>query len=352
MKRLGLVLVGLLMAMGLWFALDGPRLGHQPSTPITVSEPSTATSDEKRTDQPPHSSSDRPAAVPTSVPTPPASPSLAVSSAPSSVTAPRAVVELAPAPAGKPRPPTSLAQFWSWPEDQVERIVTGMKSQPDWPLEQRQFLRLALRDPSLSPVARNNIAGGLMRQEPQILDLHRDFLAMHQIPDEDPVWRDYCLQFLAQCADRVEGPERDTIVAALVAAVDVEAGSLAGTAVVHLTRLSETGLATLDQAFDQRVTRLASNPAQNEANRSTALAVLGQRGYAPALATARDLLNSKEAPGIKRAAIGVVSLLGTREDLTLLEGLCTDADPSVALVATQASKAMKQRLSQETPGTN
>jgi hypothetical protein len=352
MKRLGLVLVGLLLAVGLWFAMDGPRLGRQPSTPASVLEQSNANDGEKRSNQPPHSLPDGYSAAPTSATTPPASESLAISSAPSSVPAPRAAIELPPAPAGKPRPPASLAQFWSWPEDQVERIVTGMQSQPDWPTEQRQFLRLALRDSFLSPVARNNIAAGLMRQEPQIPDLHRDFLTMHQIADENPVWRDYCLQFLAQCVDRVEGPERDAIVAALVAAVDIEMGSLAGTAVVHLARLSETGMVTLDEAFDQRVTRLAGNPAQNEANRSTALAVLGQRGYAPALDTARNLLVYKEVPGITRAAIGVVSLLGTRDDLQLLEGLRSDTDPSVALVATQASKAMNQRLAHSAPPEN
>lgn len=346
MRRILMAAVGLLLALGLWLALAESEKMQRHATPSAAGEPQAVSTSGKNRPVDVGEQTMTGAAAPVSSPT---TPRLAVSTAPTSVTGPRPTIELPPTPPGKPTPPASMGSFWSWPEDQVERIVTGMQSQPDWPAEQRQFLRLALRDSSLSPVARNNIAAGLMRQEPQIPDLHRDFLAMHQNVDEEPVWRDYCLQFLAQCADRVEGPERDAIVAALVAAVDVEVGSLAGTAVVHLARLSETGMVTLDEAFDRQVTRLAGNPTQNEANRSTALAVLGQRGYTPALETARNLLAGKDVPGIKRAAIGVVSLLGTQDDLSLLEGLRSDADPSVALVATQASKAMHQRLAQSRP---
>lgn len=349
MKRILMVAVGLLLALGLWLAPAEPGKKHRQAAPSVAGDPPVVSTTDKHRPAGAGESKAPEATAPVPSPT---VPRLAVSTTPTSVAGPRPTIELPPTPPGKPTPPASMSDFWSWPEDQVERIVTGMQSQPDWPAEQRQFLRLALRDSSLSPVARNNIAAGLMRQEPQIPDLHRDFLAMHQTVDEEPVWRDYCLQFLAQCADRVEGPERDTIVAALVAAVDVEVGSLAGTAVVHLARLSETGLVTLDEAFDQRVTRLAGNPAQNEANRSTALAVLGQRGYAPALETARNLLAGKDVPGIKRAAIGVVSLLGTQGDLSLLERLRSDADPSVALVATHATKAMQQRLAQSKPDAN
>lgn len=341
MKRVLIAAIGLFLALGLWLAFAEPKIVQRTTVSSAAGEPSgTQPAAANRPAQPDESSISKPAAsTPIS-----ATPRLALSTGSPSSNAPRPTVELPPAVPGKPTPPASLSGFWSWPEDQVERIVTGMQSQPDWPADQRQFLRAALREPSLSPVARNNIAAGLMRQEPPIPDLHRDFLAMQMRADEDLVWRDYCLQFLAQCTERVEGAERDAIVAALVAAIDSEVGSLPGTAVLHLARLSETGLVTLGETYDRLVTRLATNTSQNEANRSTALVVLGQRGYSPALEEARKMLSSDELIGIKRAAIGVVSLLGSRDDLALLKNLRTHADPSVALVATHASKAMNDRL--------
>jgi HEAT repeat protein len=89
---------------------------------------------------------------------------------------------------------------------------------------------------------------------------------------------------------------------------------------------------------------MVRDPSRHEASRSSVLAILGQRGYAPALTEARKLAPSAELPGIRRAAVGVVGRRGDASDVALLQALTTDAEPSIRLVATQALKALEKSL--------
>ena len=100
----------------------------------------------------------------------------------------------------------------------------------------------------------------------------------------------------------------------------------------------------LDDRYDAQVLTIIEDDQQMESNRSTALAVLGQRGYAPVLPVARAVLATSTTPGVKRAAIGVLNLLGDATDLESVKKLIMDADPSVRLVAKQAAQALERRL--------
>ncbi len=239
-------------------------------------------------------------------------------------------------------PPATLKGFWEWTELQQERAVTSMRPDPSWNPETRNFLLYALKQRFLTPVTRNNIAAGLMRQEPQIPGLDRMFLEMARDPDETPVWRDYALQFLTQTFDRAPDPAE--IVTALQVVLADSHGPEAGTAATHLANLAESGSWQPDEKFDQRLMDMVRDPSRHEASRSSALAILGQRGYAPALAEARKLATSAELPGIRRAAVGILGLRGDVSDVALLQTLTTDAEPSVRLVATQALKSLEMSL--------
>lgn len=239
-------------------------------------------------------------------------------------------------------PPATLRGFWEWTELQQERAVTSMRPDPSWNPETRDFLLYALKQRFLTPVTRNNIAAGLMRQKPQIPGLDRMFLGMAKDPNETPVWRDYALQFLTQTFDRATDPTE--IVTALQVVLADSHGPEAGTAATHLANLAESGRWKPDDYFDQQLMSVVQDPTRHEASRSSVLAILGQRGYAPVLAEARQLATSAELPGIRRAAVGVVGYRGDASDVALLQALTTDAEPSVRLVATQALKSLEKSL--------
>jgi hypothetical protein len=226
-----------------------------------------------------------------------------------------------------------------------------MRPDPSWNPETRDFLLYTLKQRFLTPVTRNNIAAGLMRQKPQIPGLDRVFLGMAKDPNETPVWRDYALQFLTQTFDRATDPTE--IVTALRVVLADSHGPEAGTAATHLANLAESGRWKPDDHFDQQLMSVVRDPSRHEASRSSILAILGQRGYAPVLAEARQLAPSAELPGIRRAAVGVVGYRGDASDVALLQALTTDAEPSVRLVATQALKSLEKSLKPKaTPPTN
>jgi hypothetical protein len=325
---IGAVVVAVFITIGWW------KLHPEKATPLTTNEQAnrtqglnTKSSDEKSSPAPSLNNSHTPLAVTVQAP----------------AEAPQ-VPEPISIRMGKKldSPPVTLKGFWEWTEIQQERAVTSMRPDPSWNPETRNFLLYALKQRFLTPVTRNNIAAGLMRQEPQIPGLDRMFLEMARDPDETPVWRDYALQFLTQTFDRVTDPTE--IVTALQVVLTDSHGPEAGTAATHLANLAESGSWQPDEHFDQQLMGLVQDPTRHEASRSSVLAILGQRGYAPALAEARKLAPSAELPGIRRAAVGVVGRRGEASDVALLHALTTDAEPSVRLVATQALKALEKSL--------
>ncbi len=243
--------------------------------------------------------------------------------------------------AGKPIPPTALTGFWTMPASQQVAVVTAMEGDAAWSPSVRAFLRLAIQDRSLAPITRNNIANGLLHQQPVDTTLDRLFAQMAADPLEGPVWRDYAVQFLSQAFD--SAPDQRRVEAELMGFLAQGVGSQPATAALHLHQLEQADKLHLGPAFNVQVVAMASNPAQPEMNRVTALALLAERRVPDGLTLARQAMIDA-APGLRRVGAGSLGLLGTAEDVALLDAACTDRDASVVRAATMAKDALNKRM--------
>ncbi len=243
--------------------------------------------------------------------------------------------------AGKPIPPTALTGFWTMPESQQVAVVTAMEGDAAWSPAVRAFLRVAIQDRSLAPITRNNIANGLLHQQPVDTTLDRLFAQMAADPLEGPVWRDYAVQFLSQAFD--SAPDQQRVEAELLGFLAHGVGSQPATAALHLHQLEHADKIHLGVDFTAQVVAIAGNPAQPDMNRVTALALLAERQVPEGLTLARQAM-ANPAPGLRRVGAGSLGLLGTAEDVALLDAACTDRDPSVVRAATMAKDALNKRL--------
>ena len=94
-------------------------------------------------------------------------------------------------------------------QNQMKRLnqVTETMRQSDLPSQILGFYKAEIFNRDHWDVTRNNMANALVWQENPDPNLHRLFIRMLEDKDEDPVWRDYCLQFLSECLRSSSGPE-------------------------------------------------------------------------------------------------------------------------------------------------
>lgn len=231
----------------------------------------------------------------------------------------------------RPTPPSDLTGFWSWSTDRQETAVTLIQDDPDWSTELRAFMLQALQIRELSLVARNNIAAGLLRQTPPLPEFESLLLRMCDDQTEDPEWRNYTLQFLAEVLPSASDPARVEQVLRSFAAA--ESDPRAATAVLHLARLGDAGEVVLDSTFDVQVLAMVQNPRQLPYARATALAVAGDRQIIGALELARTLAEPGHPSDLRRAAIGVLGSSDEPQDQLRLQQYAQDPDPAVQRVA-------------------
>lgn len=210
--------------------------------------------------------------------------------------------------------------------------MTLIQGDPNWSMELRSFMMRALQARDLTLVTRNGIAAGLMRQTPALPEFEALLLRMCDDQTEDPEWRNYTLQFLAEVLPTAT--DRARVEQALRSFAAAESDPRAATAVLHLARLGAAGTVVLDGAFDAQVLGMVTNHRQPAYARATALAVAGDRRIAGALELARELSAPQHPSDIRRAAIGVLGSSDESQDQALLRRYADDADPAVRRVAT------------------
>ena len=232
---------------------------------------------------------------------------------------------------GRPVPPSRLAGFWSWSTERQETAVTLIQGDSNWPMEVRSFVIKAVQVRDLNLVTRNSMATGLMRQTPALPEFEMLLLRMCDDQAEDPEWRNYTLQFLAEVLPVAN--DRARVEQALRSFAAAEADPRAATAVLHLARLGATGSIVLDAAFDQQVLAMVQNQRQPPYARATALAVAGDRRITGVLELARGLAEPGHPGDMRRAAIGVLGSSNESQDQTRVQQYTQDADPGVRRVA-------------------
>jgi hypothetical protein len=157
---------------------------------------------------------------------------------------------------------------------------------------------------------------------------------------------DYCIQHLGAMLDELDKTGRLRVRAVLVKAAKRTKQPYAGTA---LYSLAEDARATPAQDKELKGLALAMcKPGANHAARIAAIQLAGQRGYAEALPVLRDTLSGGKRDAVLDAVcIGSIGLLGTADDIALIERFKDDARRSAAVEA--AIKRIREREDIGTP---
>ncbi len=190
---------------------------------------------------------------------------------------------------------------------------------------------------------RNDVLEVLVRQEQVPDGLGGLMVAMLRNPDEDEVWRDYSLQYMAEYYQRRWSPgsesvadrERDLMLDAYREALGrKDAPTLAGTALIGFETLSRQYAEAPRAEVAVRALDLAVDEESSVAARITALRVCSALGERQVLPAARMLAQTGAIVPLRMAAIATLGDLGAaEEDIGLLKALRGDSDPGVARIA-------------------
>ena len=155
-----------------------------------------------------------------------------------------------------------------------------------------------------------------------------------------PAVIDYCIQHLGAMVNEIDDNERRRVREVFVKAAREKTKPYAGTA---LYSLAEDKRATAAQERElKRLTLALCKPGVNNVARIAAIQLAGQRGYAEALPVLRDTLSGEKRDAVlDTVCIGSIGLLGTADDIALMERFKGDARRSAAVEA--AIKRIKER---------
>jgi len=187
---------------------------------------------------------------------------------------------------------------------------------------------------------KNDVANALLRQKRTPRQFGPRLAAMHNDPEHDRVWRDYCIQFMPGCYFRGASPaERELIEETLWKAAGKD-WSIAGTALISLRRLGDS----IDQEkVARRGLEIATDEEAGEAARITALQVCANAGLREVLPAARQIVVSEKPVPLRISAIGAVGLLGNFSDNEILGKYEYSSDTRLRTACRAAIKRINSR---------
>ena len=221
---------------------------------------------------------------------------------------------------------------------------------------------------------KNDVLNKLLCQEQLPVGLGLQMVEMVGNTDHDPVWRDYCIQFMTPFYKRASkelglttegteehgggtsvssmsssaaGGEKDELSAihdAMFSALDERDATLAGTALIGLELLSRTYQEFDREGIVAKATEIASDEMASPSSRLTALRLAAMtEGSESAVDAARSLAQTGQTVLLRSAAIVTLGELGTPDDRELLESYALADNKQIAAAAKMALKKMDAR---------
>lgn len=237
--------------------------------------------------------------------------------------------------------PAEVRGFWTtWSDERKLEAVTTLARDPLWTKEMTAFAREVLRAKELDPFIKNNMACGLISQRTPPSELAGDLASMMHDVEEDPVWRDYCLQFLAAMHGQ------DATLAAVIetelgAVVRSGSGPIVGTAVLHLSRWQESATAQEVGEFDAMLATLTKRYAHDEVVMPALLGAIAERGGPVHVDVVRESSQSPSS-AVRRSALAALGSIGDGHDVPRLRTAASGPDENGIA---SAAKAALERLS-------
>ena len=236
---------------------------------------------------------------------------------------------------GMPQTNDSVVDASSRLTDPVEKWRGTMKA--EWTL---------LSDNPVAAAAGKNAAANELFSLPELPDgVVADLARMFRSPDEDEVWRDYCLQFLGSALERTDGvTDADRALAreTLAEAIASTNATFAGTALRALHRGDPA-----DPLVASNALRIARDPSYSSASRTTALLVLEECVRA---AEPREVAGPQVASPKSELPDNTSSTSQPFNLSTLAEtAAAVSADPSASSLLRQTADAVLKRLATDAP---
>ena len=198
---------------------------------------------------------------------------------------------------------------------------------------------------------KNDIIDTILRQNTVAVEVAQQLVDMCNDPEQDGVWRQYCLQYMCKYYERADSGllTRDSEASCvrirdeLWSVVGEKEDDAAGTALLCLERLSRNHPDVRREAVAATAYRIVVDIHHTEAARISALRICGLLGQKDVLPMVRKACS--DASGILRlAAIAVLGELGTSDDEQYLEDALRSSDERVRSTADVA----RRRLSRST----
>lgn len=199
--------------------------------------------------------------------------------------------------------------------------------------------------PSETHALRNDMLNALLRQKALPPGLPPFLVAQSGDATSDPVWRDYCIQHLADCFHRLaaESVMRADIVAALMRVASDPASPLAGTALLGLDSVAP------QDAFEPLLTAAIQDESACEPTLVTAIRLAGQLGMSASLPEIRRAAeDARASTPVRLAAIASIGDLGESSDVFFLERLPALDSSRIRLAAEKSRGRLLKRLESET----
>jgi hypothetical protein len=247
-----------------------------------------------------------------------------------------------------PEVPAAFRGFGEWsPVDRLNAVTAQMENK-NLPPAVLDFFKAEIFNRQHWDVTRNNMANALVWQEKPDRNLHKLFIQMLDYEQEDPVWRDYCLQFLSECLPSSADP--DLITSKLHEYSEKSGTNMAGTATVHLAYQEGLGRVKLDAAFSAQLARQLQSPEVTDATKLSILGVAGKRKDQRLLPLVRDYAKQDTNDSLKRTAIASLGLIGDPGDEPTIRAGLTHPNPAVQMAAQAALERLAKNAPPAPPG--
>lgn len=236
-------------------------------------------------------------------------------------------------------PPDNISEWNSWDDEKKQAFVTFCEHNRELTPEVISFFKQEVRNKSLGVVTRNNMANCLVGQEKSDGELAPVFEEMLLDETDNQQWRDYSLQFLAMSLPWSSDPSRyaETLWNQALSGK----GTLSGTALLHLSYLSEQGVSPLPAEYNARIIECVKDSRIEISTRMTAISIVGREKIFEAADEVRKVAQLAPEPAVKRAAIAALGELSQANDLALVRSHVEDPDPLIAA----AAKSAEQKIS-------
>ncbi len=281
---------------------------------------------------------------------------------------PATLVTVAARPAGRPTPALSpAASDWVTVQKIVDRngryeerlqaihLLSAHLSGADWAALQPFLLQPDQLDRGqLEQVIKNRLLDILCAQSPPPAGLGEILAQIYHDPRQNEVIRDYAVQHLAAYYEQIleqpnDAPARQAVQDVLWEAVNEAGGSVGGTALLALKRISQLTDAVDPVRVAKTALQLANAGSANELSHITAYQVCAQLGATEALPVVLQAAQNGETMAVRLSAIGALGLLGGPDQMAFLNAVLAGPEERLKPAAQHALNQIANRQTQPAP---